>query len=88
MKGMMMKKYNRTSDDENLSEIARPGKKKKPRGKYGIERYSGWFQEWYVHRWYPTAEKRDQAFEDLRKHTPNVVNKEEKQLGWRKVDRE
>ena len=64
-------------------------KKGKIRKKYGIEKYSNWFFRWGVWKWYETEQQRDQAFEDLHRHTSNarrgVFNVS---FRYRKVNRE
>ena len=60
----------------------------KPRHKkYGIEQWSRWFKKWCHRQWYVTAKARDQAMEDLKKHTCNVLKGTDHEPQHRKVDR-
>lgn len=55
--------------------------------KFGIECWSNHFQKWTHRRWYVTATARDQALEDLKKHTCNILKAHGYEPRFRKVDR-
>jgi hypothetical protein len=57
------------------------------RKKYGIEQWSRWFKKWCHRQWYATAKARDQALEDLKRHTCNVLKDTDHEPQYRKVDR-
>ncbi len=60
----------------------------KPRHKkYGIEQWSEWFKRWTHRQWYVTEKARDQALEDLKRHTCNVLKEHGKEPQCRKVNR-
>jgi len=57
------------------------------RQRYGIEQWSDWFQKWYHHQWYATEKARDQALEDLERHTCNLLKEYGRKPQYRKVNR-
>ncbi len=60
---------------------------KPSRKRFGIEQWSEWFKRWYHRQWYATAKSRDQAIEDLKRHTCNILKKYGHNPRYRKVDR-
>jgi hypothetical protein len=75
------------NDPLNLNDIPRHRKKaiKPSKKRFGIE--YRWTKTWRLLRWYPTERKRDQALEDLIRHTCSVLKKPGYEAHYRKVDR-
>jgi len=70
-----------------LDDTPRHVKKATPprRKRWGIERWSTWFQEWWCAGWYTSERARDQALEDLQRHVRTVLR--DKAPRYRKVNR-
>ena len=60
----------------------------KPRQKkFGIEQWSKWFKQWCHRTWYVTEKARDQALEDLKKHTCNIFKMTGEEPKFRRINR-
>jgi hypothetical protein len=76
-------------ESDSLDERPRHFKRAvKPRHKkYGIEQWSTWFKKWCHRQWYVTEKARDQALEDLKRHTCNILKEHGKEPQYRKINR-
>ena len=60
----------------------------KPRQKkYGIQQWSEWHKEWGLTNWYATEKARDQALDDLKRHTCAILKQHGHDPQYRKVNR-
>jgi len=71
-------------DDTDIPKYHKKASRKKP---FGIEQYSRWFGKWCHRQWYVTEKARDQALEDLKRHTYNILKEHGKEPQYRKINR-
>jgi len=55
--------------------------------KFGIEYYFRWSGEWGCPQWYATEKARDQALEDVVRHTSNSLKEHGHEPKYRKINR-
>jgi hypothetical protein len=60
----------------------------KPRQRrFGVEQWNNWSKKWCYRQWYATEKARDQALEDLKRHTRNILKEHGREPQYRKVNR-